>query len=781
MFKSVIKISIIFLSLLTLFTEGAVLGIDFGSESLKVAVKDQGKQLQIVLNSASQRKTRSSIAFVEGERFFGKEAEFVSIKQPEYSLINLKSLIGATNETIFEMPFPISQEMIFDPNDSSLLSLTFNDENNSFGFCKQEKEKENKSETKYIKEEGGEEEEEKEKVRDTQEEKKEEDEEEVNKCKFEFKPEEILVMMLDHIKAMSKDFLQLTDSKKIKDCVLTVPSYYGERERQSILYAAKLANLNVLSLINDHSAFAMKYTMNQLASLKENESHNVILVDIGAGSTIVSLFNVKSITKPAMIKGKTRTSGLITIKGVSWDKELSGENLDKRILEHLLDKFDNENESKFPIGQYERSIRECKYSVNKIQTRVPKWKHILSVNNKAMINIDSLIGGIDWSSEIRRQELEEIGNDLWERISITISRAIERSGLLKEEIDQVELVGGTVRIPIIQREISNYFENKLQLRKNINFDEGAALGAGILAAGLSKQFRVTDIELHEIQMRDIYALYPKFEKQKKNKKNQIIEIKSLIFSQNDALPIRKKLKFTNFPNNWLLKIFEGNSPTKKLFEIHFFDLKKILIDHDFNETANASPLLTISLKINRNGLIRIKDSKLIIVPSNSSVNGRHGNINSEEDGGDHERNANNLKKYNEQKDARYIDLMDILKIKYFGKQKYKHNELKKSKKIIQKFEELDQKNKKKLIIRNELESKIYNLFEKINDQIKEDMIKSSEREDYNKLIITLNNIQKWLYDKGMDKSIKYSEYLKKIKLIDQISKPILNQINEFNE
>eukprot|EP01155_Anaeramoeba_flamelloides_P044865 Anaeramoba_flamelloidesc38504_g2_i1.p1 GENE.c38504_g2_i1~~c38504_g2_i1.p1 ORF type:complete len:150 (+),score=41.96 c38504_g2_i1:117-566(+) len=136
-------------SLFALFINCAVVGIDLGSESIKVSIKDHGKQLQLALNSASQRKTRSSIAFVEGERLFGKEAEFVSIKQPEYSLINLKSLIGATKESISEIPFPIAQEMVFDPNDGSLLSLTFNDENNLFGLCKKKNEEQQQEEEYY--------------------------------------------------------------------------------------------------------------------------------------------------------------------------------------------------------------------------------------------------------------------------------------------------------------------------------------------------------------------------------------------------------------------------------------------------------------------------------------------------------------------------------------------------------------------------------------------------------------------------------------------------------
>ncbi|KAJ3428382.1 hypoxia up-regulated protein [Anaeramoeba flamelloides] len=845
--KQVILTLILALSLFTLFINCAVIGIDLGSGSLKVSVKDHGKQLQIALNSASQRKTRSAIAFVEGERLFGKEAEFVSIKQPEYSLINLKSLIGATNETIFEMPFPISQEIAFDPNDGSLLSLTFNDENNLFGLCKQKNEEQEQ-------EQEGEKEKEQEKEQEIKEEKeqeKKEEEEEVDKeCKFQLKPEELLSMLFNQAKRISNDFLQLTYNRKVKDCVLTVPSYYGERERQSILDAAELADLNVLSLMNDHSAFAMKYTMNQLTSLKEMESRNVILIDIGSGSAIVSIFNVKSISKPTMIKGKNRTSGLVNVKGVAWDKELSGENLDQRILEYLLDKFDKENESKFPIGKYEKSIRECKSSIGKIKTRIPGWKHILSVNNKAFIHIDSLIGGIDWSSEISKQELEEIGKDLWERISIPISGAIGRSGLLKEDIDQIELAGGSVRIPAIQKEISNYFDNKLELRKSINFDEGATLGAGLLAATLSAQFRVTDIEVNDIQMHDIYVKYQKFDK----KKQEYAEKETLIFSQNDQILSSKKLKLKDFNDTFKISVFQDiKKKQEKLFQVNFSDLDQILIDYDLNETAKPSPLLTLSLKVDQNGFVTVKNSKLIFVPNieiieeieveeNKEIEIEEGNLEKiedennngeenhlgnsgekegnveekkeeeekeeekegeekeekevewgekedeenksnteEEEEEEEEKYLNRIYDWDDKDDKRIVDLMDNLQIEYFGKQKFSYEEMKKSKKIIKHFENLDKENQKKLNIKNELESKIYDLLDKMNYEMEEEMKRFALEEEHNDLLKILNDAQDWLYDEGMEKTTQYSEFQNQISEINGISEPILNRIKEFHE
>ncbi|KAJ3439041.1 hypoxia up-regulated protein [Anaeramoeba flamelloides] len=823
--QEILTLCIVF-SLFTFLLNCAVVGIDLGSDSIKVSVKDHGKQLQIALNSASQRKTRSAIAFLEGERLFGKEAEFVSIKKPEYSLMNLKSLIGATKETISEIPFPIAQEMVFDPNDGSLLSLTFNDENNLFGLCKK------KNEEQQQEEEEEQEAVEKEEQEIEQEKKEEEEEEEEKECKFELKPEEILAMMFNQAKRISNDFLQLTHSRKIKDCVLTVPSYYGERERQSILDAAKLANLNVLSLMNDHSAFSMKYTMNQLTSLKENESRNVILIDVGSGSTTVSIFNVKSITKPTMIKGKNRTAGIVTVKGVSWDKGLSGETLDKRILEYLLDKFDKENGNKFPIGQYEQSIRECKSSIGKIKTRIPGWKHILSVNNKAFIHIDSLIGGVDWSSEISRQELEEIGKDLWKRISIPISSAIERSGLLKEEIDQIELAGGSVRIPSIQKEISNYFNNELELRKSINFDEGATLGAGLLASSLSAQFRVTDIEVKDIQMHDIYVKYQKFDK----KTQENVEKEYLVFSQNDQIPSSKKLKVRDFNDTFKISIFQDIKMKEKLFEVNFSNLDQILIDYDLNETAKTSPLLTLSLKIDQNGFVNVKDSKLIFVPNekiiqeieveeNKEIVIEDRNLEKDDENKDDEKEQekkereekeekeekeeeeeeeekekeeeveeevgeeeeeeeeflNRIYDWNDKDDKRIVDLMDNLKIEYFGKQKFSHKEMKSSKKIIKHFEKLDKENQKKLNIKNELESKIYDLLDKMNYEMEEEMKKFSLEEDYNNLRTILNDAQDWLYEEGMEKTTKYSEFKKQISKIKKNSEPILSRIKEFQE
>ncbi|KAJ6241811.1 hypoxia up-regulated protein [Anaeramoeba flamelloides] len=774
----------IFLALFLTFLEAAIIGIDFGTESTKISVQDFQKPLQIALTPSSQRSAFQQISFADGERLFGSEANSVSLKNPEHTITNLKQILQLNDEEILQQISGLEFQHLFD-SETKTIYMTLNDEHNLFGLCETESETERESQSDTEKEQEQEQEQEQGQEQEIESLTKEE-------CKFQLSGEEVVGMFLQHVQGIAMSYLKIEDKKKVKDCVITVPSYFGQKERRSLLDAAKIANLNVMSLMNDHSAFAMRYASNQLSKLKEHKKLNLLLLDVGAGSTVSSLIEFQAIEKASMIKGRNRTSVRIKVLSTSWNLDLSGNAIDEKILQYLIKQFDKENEGKFPIGDFQRSIQESPLSVRKLKKIVPKLKSVLSVNTQAFQYIDNLIEGVDWNIKISRKELEEIGKDLWPKISLPIVESITKAKISKEDIDSIELVGGSARIPIIQKGILNFFDNRLELKKSINFDEGATLGAGLYAASLSSQFRVPDLTILDSPMLDIILKYKML-----NDNQEEIEKKLVIFSQKDYLPITKKFKFKNFDDVLKMNIFEGKNE-KPLLKIKFTKLKQILSDYNYDSSSEEKPYIILSLKINQNGLIEIIDNKLIFqfAKENEDQDQDQKQEDEQEDDEDEleieneNENENEKKKnkdpkiypFKEYKNKRYVNLRKVRKIEILGKTKLNKKQLKESKNILKHFEDMDLDFQKKITIQNELESKIYELNEKVNYEFKEELQKYSTEEEYNKIMETLKENQEFLDEVNINPTLKNSlttdDYQSTIDQIKENTENVFERIKE---
>ncbi|XP_076178749.1 hypoxia up-regulated Grp170 co-chaperone protein isoform X2 [Ptiloglossa arizonensis] len=299
---SELRMSIIWLLLIIITTfigisNGvAIMSIDIGSESMKVAIVSPGVPMEIALNKESKRKTPVAIAFRNGERSFGEDAQVVGIRSPQNSFSYVLDLLGKSiNNPIVQLymkRFPY-------------YDIISDDERNTIAFRLDEN-------TTYT-------------------------------------PEELLAQILHK----GKEFAEHSAGQKISEAVITVPGYFNQVERRALLQAADLAGIKILQLINDHTAIALNYGIFRSKEINDT-AHYVMFYDMGASSTtaaIVSYQNVK--TKE---KGFVETNPHVTVLGVGYDRTLGGLEVQIRLQHHLAKEFDALNKTSNSVFSNPRAM-----------------------------------------------------------------------------------------------------------------------------------------------------------------------------------------------------------------------------------------------------------------------------------------------------------------------------------------------------------------------------------------------------------------------------------------
>ncbi|EOA88954.1 Heat shock protein ssb1 [Exserohilum turcicum] len=291
--------------------------------------------------------------------------------------------------------------------------------------------------------------------------------------KKQFSPQEISAMVLVKMKEVAETKL----AKKVEKAVITVPAYFNDNQRQATKDAGAIAGLNVLRIINEPTAAAIAYG---LGSGKTDKERNVLIYDLGGGTFDVSLLHIQG--------------GVFTVKATAGDTHLGGQDFDTNLLEHFKKEFTKK--TKKDISGDARALR-------RLRTACERAKRTLSNATQTTVEIDSLFDGEDFNANITRARFEDLNQKAFAGTLDPVAQVLKDANIAKEKVDEIVLVGGSTRIPKIQKLLSDFFNGK-KLEKSINPDEAVAYGAAVQAGILSG--KATSAETADLLLLDVVPL-----------------------------------------------------------------------------------------------------------------------------------------------------------------------------------------------------------------------------------------------------------------------------------
>ena len=258
-------------------------------------------------------------------------------------------------------------------------------------------------------------------------------------------PEEVSAEILKEIKKIAEKY-----NKNIKKAVITVPAFFKEKEKDATIEAAKIAGLEVIKLISEPIAIAIAY--GNLFKSKSNKERTILIFDLGAGSLGISIVKING--------------NEYSVLGSDGEDNLGGENFSQK----LMDYFIQEIKKKYPkVNLGQGLLFDIKNEIENIKTT-------LSIEEKATFKVGPINGNNIFEKEINIEKYIELCEDLCKRCIKRIEKFLNDFSLKKEDINDIILVGGATRTPIIKKNIEEYFKKEL---KNIRGDEFVAYGAAI--------------------------------------------------------------------------------------------------------------------------------------------------------------------------------------------------------------------------------------------------------------------------------------------------------------
>jgi len=376
-----------------------------------------------------------------------------------------------------------------------------------------------------------------------------------------FTPEEISSMILTKMRETAESYLGGT----VNNAVITVPAYFNDSQRQATKDAGLIAGLNVLRIINEPTAAAIAYGLDK----KQEGEKNVLIFDLGGGTFDVSLLTIEE--------------GIFEVKSTAGDTHLGGEDFDNRLVNHFSNEFKRKH--KKDLSANARALR-------RLRTACERAKRTLSSSAQTSIEIDSLFEGIDFYTSITRARFEELCQDLFRGTMEPVERTLRDAKIDKSSVHEIVLVGGSTRIPKVQKLVSDFFNGK-EPCKSINPDEAVAYGAAVQAAILSGD--TSSKSTNEILLLDVAPLSLGIE--------TAGGVMTALIKRNTTIPTKKSETFSTFSDNQpgvLIQVFEGErARTKDNNLMGKFELSGI------PPAPRGVPQIEVTFDLDANGIMNV--------------------------------------------------------------------------------------------------------------------------------------------------------------------------------
>jgi molecular chaperone DnaK len=478
-----------------------IIGIDLGTTNSCVAVVDVTTP-QVIANREGSRTTPSVVGFTEdGERLVGQIAKRQAITNPFNTIFAIKRLIGRKFES--------------DEVSHAKAILPYNVVAANNGDVKV-------------------------KIRDR-----------------EYSPEEISAFVLMEIKAFAQDFL----GEEITEAIITVPAYFNDSQRQATRDAGKIAGLEVLRIINEPTAAALAYGL-------ENRQNQLIAVyDLGGGTFDVSILKLED--------------GLFEVLSTSGDTYLGGEDFDKRVMDWLLEVFQKETGI---------DLRDDRMALQRLKEAAERAKCELSIEQESRITLPFISadasGPKHLNTVLTRKELERLVEDLVQKTIDPVNDALKAAGVSAKDIDEVVLVGGQTRMPKVIESVKQVFGK--DPNRNINPDEVVAVGAAIqggILRGDIKDMVLLDVTPLSLGIETHGGLFTK------------------LIDRNATIPTKNSLVFTTVADNQskvTVHVLQGEREfARENNSLGKFDLVGI------PAAPRGVPQIEVTFAIDSNGIVNV--------------------------------------------------------------------------------------------------------------------------------------------------------------------------------